>query len=135
MFRNKQNIISKIMSVILVSIFTSPVLAATYEKTESDYGHKIIYLRGYEIVAKQGIHYQTKKPFQYKEGYLIYSETSTGIATQRKAACLADICNKWTNDPKSFKRYEDKRAKVKTDERLDNNNEFEECIMEMKIIK
>jgi len=134
MYKNKPNIISKIMFVILVGIFTSPVLAATYEKQESDYGHKTIYLRGYEIVTKQGVHYQTNKPFQYKEGYLIYSETSTG-ATQRKAACLADICKKWTNDPKSFKRYEDKRAKVKTDERLDDKNEFEECIMEIKIIK
>ena len=133
MFR-KRSVIGMVVIVALLSAFFSLVFAATYEKTESDYGHKTIYLRGYELVTKKGVHYQTNKEFLYKEGYLLYSETPTGAL--RKAACLggSNLCEKWTKDPKLFEKYENKRAKVKTDERL-VNNESEECIMDIKILK
>jgi len=134
MFKKKRSVIKMIVTVALLSVFSSPVFAATYEKTESDYGHKTIYLRGYELVTKKGVHYQTKKEFLYKDGYLIYSETPTG--TLRKAACLggSSLCEQWTKNPQSFEKYENKRAKVKTDERIENNAS-EECIMDIKLLK
>jgi hypothetical protein len=132
-FQNQRTMIQIIVAVILLCIFSSPMLAATYEKKESDYDHKTIYLRGYELVTKQGIHYQTNQKFLYEDGYLIYSETLAG--TLRKAACLSgsELCDKWTKDPNSFKRYEGKRAKIKTDERLENNK-LEEVIMDIRLL-
>ena len=117
---------------VALSIFITPAFSATYDTTQ-DYGNKTIYLRGYKIAAKQGSDYKTGKPFTYKEGYLIYSETPSGAT--REAACLADICKKWTDQPNSFKEYEDKKAKTLTSERLTDNNNMEECIMEMKLVK
>lgn len=113
------------------SIFITPAFSATYDTTQ-DYGKKTIYLRDYKITEKQGSHYKTGKTFTYKEGYLIYSETPLGAT--REAACLADICKKWTDQPNSFKEYEDKKAITLTSERLTENNNMEECIMEMKLV-
>lgn len=125
--------ICKILCFSSFCVFASSAFSAAYEKQESDYGHKTVYFREYKIEVKQGSDYKTGKSFQYKEGYLIYSETPVG--TIRVAACLANICEKWTNEPNSFKQYEDKRAKIKTDERLADNDQMEECIIEIKLIK
>lgn len=105
--------------------------SAAYEKQDADFGHKTVYFESYENVVKQGVNYKTNKPFQYKDGYIIYTEKSAG--TPRRAACLADMCSMWTNDPKSFEKYRGKRAKVKTDERLEGDLS-EEVFMEIKIL-
>lgn len=127
---------SNFVFIILLCGLSLNGIAATYEKTDRDYGHKTIFFVKYEVVSKVGIDYKSDKPIQYQEGYVVYSEIPSG--TERRAACLADICEKWTKNPSLFEKYVDTRANVKTDERfvkVKDSEESEECIIGIKLIK
>jgi hypothetical protein len=102
-------------ALLVLFVFVNYLSSEAYEIKDKDDTKKIVFLRGYEIKDK-------------KEGYLIYSEAPAGAL--HKAACISAQCDKWTKDPQLFEKYKNKKIKIKTGERL-QNNQREECVMDI----
>lgn len=110
-------------------------LAATYEVQESDYGHKIVNLVGFELHDKTNINGKPYNGKPYKEAYVVYTESAGG--TEHRAACgyTVPFCDKLETKPNAFSLYAGKKAKIKTSERFLDNNTNEEVIMGIQILK
>lgn len=118
---------SALCSIVFLLISQSAI-AVAYEKKESDYGYKTVYIENFKIVNKQ----YGNGP-KYKEVHLVYKETYGG--DEHNSACLTSLCEKFITNKNGFEKYIGKRAKLKIDDRLDNNEKFEEVIMGLSIIK